>query len=277
MKYVWPRMEATFQARRDAIEGGIKRAEEAQEEAQRLLERVPASSSPRRAPRRPRSGTTPGPRASGSSRRCAPPRRRSPARIVARGEEQLTVQRQQVVRELRGEIGTLATELAERVVGETLAEDRPGSGRSTGSWTTSTGWRVGAGGRRRRPPSGRIAAPERSGTGRRPSAPARRIAATRSRLLRGTGAGGCGSTGPAGCGARSADRRRRLADRRRCPAVTTRAGTARATGRAAPAAAGDGPHRRGQPRVAGRGTRARRHHRRRGPGRAGRWRTSCSP
>ena len=36
-----------------------------------------ASSWPRRAPRRPRSGTTPGPRASGSSRRCAPPRRRS--------------------------------------------------------------------------------------------------------------------------------------------------------------------------------------------------------
>src|ERR1700710_3012683 len=36
-KYVWPRMGAPFQARRDAIEGGIKRAEEAQAEAQRLL------------------------------------------------------------------------------------------------------------------------------------------------------------------------------------------------------------------------------------------------
>jgi len=46
------------------------------------------------------------------------------ARIVARGEEQLTVQRQQVVRELRGEIGALATDLAERVVGESLADDQ---------------------------------------------------------------------------------------------------------------------------------------------------------
>src|SRR5919201_2059316 len=38
MKYVFPRMEATFQARREAIEGGIRRAEQAQEEARRLLE-----------------------------------------------------------------------------------------------------------------------------------------------------------------------------------------------------------------------------------------------
>jgi F-type H+-transporting ATPase subunit b len=46
------------------------------------------------------------------------------ARIVARGEEQLAVQRQLVVRELRAEIGTLATDLAERVVGESLADDQ---------------------------------------------------------------------------------------------------------------------------------------------------------
>jgi len=33
MKFVFPRMEETFRARVDAIEGGIKRAEEAQAEA----------------------------------------------------------------------------------------------------------------------------------------------------------------------------------------------------------------------------------------------------
>src|SRR6187402_1181973 len=38
MKFVFPRMEETFRARVDAIEGGIKRAEEAQAEANRLLE-----------------------------------------------------------------------------------------------------------------------------------------------------------------------------------------------------------------------------------------------
>jgi F-type H+-transporting ATPase subunit b len=44
-------------------------------------------------------------------------------RIVARGEEQLATQRQQLVNELRGQIGTLAVELAGRVVGESLADD----------------------------------------------------------------------------------------------------------------------------------------------------------
>jgi F-type H+-transporting ATPase subunit b len=45
------------------------------------------------------------------------------ARIVARGEEQLVSQRQQVVNELRGQIGALAVDLAGRVVGESLAEE----------------------------------------------------------------------------------------------------------------------------------------------------------
>jgi len=44
-------------------------------------------------------------------------------RIRARGEEQLASQREQVVRELRGEIGGLAFQLAERIVGESLAEE----------------------------------------------------------------------------------------------------------------------------------------------------------
>jgi len=45
------------------------------------------------------------------------------ARIVARGEEQLAASRQQVINELRGQIGTLAVDLAGRVVGESLADD----------------------------------------------------------------------------------------------------------------------------------------------------------
>ncbi|HYO08977.1 MAG TPA: hypothetical protein VER17_08385, partial [Tepidisphaeraceae bacterium] len=36
MKFVFPRMEQTFRARVDAIEGGIKRAEAAQAEANQL-------------------------------------------------------------------------------------------------------------------------------------------------------------------------------------------------------------------------------------------------
>lgn len=45
------------------------------------------------------------------------------ARIIARGEEQLTSQRGAVVRELRVEIGTLAVELSEKIVEQRLSDD----------------------------------------------------------------------------------------------------------------------------------------------------------
>jgi F-type H+-transporting ATPase subunit b len=45
------------------------------------------------------------------------------ARIVARGEEQLASQRASIVRELRGEIGTLAVELSEKIVSQRLADE----------------------------------------------------------------------------------------------------------------------------------------------------------
>jgi F-type H+-transporting ATPase subunit b len=122
MKYAWPRMEATFQARRDAIEGGIKRAEEAQAEAQRLLGeyRQQLTEARTEAAQIRDNARAEGQRIIEEMRTTA---QDESARIVARGEEQLTAQRQQVVRELRSEIGTLATGLAERVVGESLAHD----------------------------------------------------------------------------------------------------------------------------------------------------------
>lgn len=45
------------------------------------------------------------------------------SRIIARGEEQLNSQRSQVVRELRGEVGSLALELSEKIIGQRLADD----------------------------------------------------------------------------------------------------------------------------------------------------------
>lgn len=44
-------------------------------------------------------------------------------RILNRGEEMLASQRSSIVRELRGEIGALAVELAEKIVDERLADD----------------------------------------------------------------------------------------------------------------------------------------------------------
>jgi F-type H+-transporting ATPase subunit b len=45
------------------------------------------------------------------------------ARIMARGEEQLTNQRGIIVRELRAEIGSLAVELSEKIINQRLADD----------------------------------------------------------------------------------------------------------------------------------------------------------
>jgi F-type H+-transporting ATPase subunit b len=121
MKYVWPRMEATFEARRDAIEGGLHRAEEAQDEAQRMLAdyRQQLAEARTEAAQIRDNARAEGQRIIEEMRATA---QEESARIVARGEEQLTVQRQLVIRELRGEIGSLATRLAERVVGEQLAD-----------------------------------------------------------------------------------------------------------------------------------------------------------
>ncbi len=122
MKYVWPRMEATFEARRDAIEGGLKRAEDTQNEAKRLLAdyRQQLAEARTEAAQIRDNARAEGQRIIEEMRTTA---QQESARIVQRGEEQLTVQRQQVVRDLRGEIGSLAVQLAGRVVGESLADD----------------------------------------------------------------------------------------------------------------------------------------------------------
>jgi F-type H+-transporting ATPase subunit b len=122
MRYVWPRLEQVYRDRRDAIEGGIARAEAAQAEAQRALEEYQAQlAEARTEAAQIREG------ARAEAQRIVEELRtqaqEESARIVARGEEQLNNQRGQVVRELRGEIGSLAVELSERIVGQRLADD----------------------------------------------------------------------------------------------------------------------------------------------------------
>ena len=121
-KFVAPRFEATFKARREAIEGGIERAEAAQHEAAELLAQYKAQLAEART-----EAAKIRDDARAEAQRIVEDLRQSAqeesARIVARGEEQLAIQRGQVVRELRSEVGTLAVELAERVVGQTLADD----------------------------------------------------------------------------------------------------------------------------------------------------------
>ena len=121
-RFVWPRMEATFQARVDAIEGGIKRAEEAQAEANKVLEQYRQQLAEAR---------TEAARIRDEARADAVAIREDLLakaaeerdRIIAAGEERLAAQRATIVRELRADLGSLAVELAGRIVGDSLIDE----------------------------------------------------------------------------------------------------------------------------------------------------------
>jgi F-type H+-transporting ATPase subunit b len=119
---VFPMFEKAFAARTEAIEGGIKRAEDAQAEAAAALAQYTAQLAEARAEAaRIRDEA----RAEGKQivDQMTAEARDAAARITAANEATLAAQRQQVVTSLRAEIGTLATQLAERIVGESLADD----------------------------------------------------------------------------------------------------------------------------------------------------------
>jgi len=126
-KYVAPRFEQVFRARREAIEGGIERAEAMQAEAKAALDRYRAQLAEARTEAAQIRDQA---RAEGQQilEELRTQAQRESARIIARGEEQLTASRQQVVNELRGHIGALAVDLAGRVVGESLEDQARRSG-----------------------------------------------------------------------------------------------------------------------------------------------------
>ena len=121
-KFVAPRFEQVFRARREAIEGGIERAEAMQAEAKAALEQYRAQLAEARTEA---AQIRDAARAEGQQiiEELRAQAQEESARIVARGQEQIQAARQQVVNELRGQIGALAIELAGRVVGESLEDD----------------------------------------------------------------------------------------------------------------------------------------------------------
>ncbi len=122
MKFVFPMMEKTFAARVDAIEGGIKRAEEAQAEANQLLEQYRAQLAEARTEAA-RIRDEARADAEGIRQDVLAKAREESDRIIAAGTEQLAAQRSSIVRELRAEVGTLAVDLAGKIVGEALADE----------------------------------------------------------------------------------------------------------------------------------------------------------
>jgi F-type H+-transporting ATPase subunit b len=121
-KYAVPAFEKGFAARKAEIEGGIENATATQREAAELLRQYQAQLAEARTEA---AQIRDGARAEGQRivEELRAQAQEESARIVSRGEEQLAAQRGQVVRELRGEIGTLAVELSEKIVGERLQED----------------------------------------------------------------------------------------------------------------------------------------------------------
>ncbi|MEU8255367.1 F0F1 ATP synthase subunit B [Micromonospora inaquosa] len=122
IKFVFPRMEQTFQARVDAIEGGIKRAEAAQAEANQLLEQYRAQLAEARtdaAKIRDDARAD----AEGIRQDILAKAREESDRVIQAGKDALAAERATIVRELRAEVGTIAVDLASKIVGESLADE----------------------------------------------------------------------------------------------------------------------------------------------------------
>ena len=122
MRFVFPQMEKMFRARVDAIEGGIKRAEEAQAEANQLLEQYRAQLAEARTEAA-RIRDEARADAEGIRQDVLAKAREESERIITAGREQLAAQRESIVRDLRSEVGGLAVDLAGRIVGESLADE----------------------------------------------------------------------------------------------------------------------------------------------------------
>ena len=116
-----PRIVKTLEERHEAIEGGINRADEAQAEAQQLLEQYRAQLDDARheAARMREEAREQGAAIIAEMRERAEAEAR---RIIDAAQAQIEADRQQALTSLRTEVGSLATELAGRIVGESLAD-----------------------------------------------------------------------------------------------------------------------------------------------------------
>jgi F-type H+-transporting ATPase subunit b len=120
-KLLLPRILKTLNEREDAIQGGINRADEAQAEAAQLLEQYRAQLSDARqeAARIREEAREQGAQIIVELRERAEAEAR---RITEAAQSQIEAERQQALISLRGEVGSMATELASRIVGESLTD-----------------------------------------------------------------------------------------------------------------------------------------------------------
>lgn len=121
-KFVIPKYRQSLETRRDVIEGGIERAESAQAEAAAAL----ASYREQLAGAREEAAAIRDEARTQGAQIVTDMKAQATAesdRIIANGNAQLDAQRQQVVSELRGDLGKISVDLAEKLVGASLSED----------------------------------------------------------------------------------------------------------------------------------------------------------
>lgn len=121
-KVVVPKFEATYAERTAAIQGGMEKAEKAQEEAAAALKQYQAQLAQARseAAKIREEAKTEGTQIIAELREQA---QAEATRIRQAAEAQMAAERVQVMAQLRTEIGGLATTLAGRIVGEAMDDD----------------------------------------------------------------------------------------------------------------------------------------------------------
>lgn len=121
-KFVVPRFEQMYSERAAEIEGGINLAQNIRAEAEqtkRAYQQQLADSREEAAKLRDEA------RAQGAAiiAQAKEQAQAEAERIRAQASQQMQVERDQTMAELRAEVGTLATQLAERIIGETLTDN----------------------------------------------------------------------------------------------------------------------------------------------------------
>lgn len=126
MKFILPRLNAVLDERAEKIEGGLVKAQEAQEQADQLM----ADQEQELAAARQEAAAIREKARQDGARILEEAKARAEAeneRILTAGEQQLLAERQTVSTQLRGEVGSLASELASKIVGESLTDDERSS------------------------------------------------------------------------------------------------------------------------------------------------------
>jgi len=126
-KILMPRIQQTLAERTELIEGGLAKAQEEQAEAAQVLEQYKQQLAEARhdAARLREEARAQGAQIIAEMREQAQAEAR---RITESAQAQIQAERQQALTSLRAEVGAMATELASRIVGESL-EDAARQGR----------------------------------------------------------------------------------------------------------------------------------------------------